>query len=344
MSPEQARAEPVDRRADIYAAGVILWEMLTNQALIRGSSDIVMLGMVAAADHPPPSSINASVPEALSAACARALRRLPADRFATAADFGEAVELAALAGDVRIATPRALAAFIRELNLHATPLDLPALPPSSSTQITPFSSRSPSGSLSIPRRDSSQPQTMAAIAVQQEPSDQSRSLGSNSNLSRVSSKVEGRRSLGWLLAGAGAFTIAGAAAAMFMLKPDALKGYVTAEPDSVDRAASSATPASTLLPAQGTVVEPAPEALGKEGVLPGDPGSAPSSAEAGPGAPDASTDAEAPSMDAGVGDAGAVDAQAPRAPAPTSPFQRRPIQGPSGGKPGKDPVYRPPNL
>jgi serine/threonine-protein kinase len=345
MSPEQARAEPVDRRADIYAAGVILWEMLTNRALIRGSSDIVMLGMVAAADHPPPRSSNASVPEALSAACARALRRLPSERFATAADFGDAIELAAFAADVRIATPRALAAFIRELNLHATPLDLPALPPSSSTQITPFSSRSPSlGSPAIPARDSSQPQTMAAIAVQQEPSDASRSSSSSSNLSRVSSKVEGRRSLGWLLAGAGAFTIAGAAAAVFTLRPDALRGYVSAEPDSADRAASSATP--TPAPAQGTIVEPAPEALaaGQEGVLPGDPGSASSSGDAGPGAPDASTDAQAPLIDSGIGDAGAVDAQAPSAPAPTGPYQRRPVQGPSGGKPGKDPVYRPPNL
>jgi serine/threonine-protein kinase len=341
MSPEQARAEPVDRRADIYAAGVILWEMLTNKPLIRGSSDIVMLTTVATADHPPPRSSNTSVPEALSDACARALRRLPAERFATAADFGEAVELAALAGDVRIATPRALAAFIRELNLHATPLDLPALPPSSSSLITPYSSRSSSSIPAAPAGDASQPQTMAAIAVQREPGAPSHSSDSNANLSRVSSKTEGRRSLGRLLLGAGAFTIVGAVVALFALKPDALRGYVTAEPEPAAVASSSATPAPS--PTQGTVVEPALEALapGKDGVLPSDPGSAPSSAE---GAPDASTDAQAPSSDGGLGDAGAPDAQAPSAPVPTSPFQRRPVYGPSGGKPGKDPVYRPPSL
>jgi serine/threonine-protein kinase len=346
MAPEQARAEPVDRRSDVYAAGVILWELLTNERLIHGTSDIVMLGMVAAADHPPPRSSNRSVPEALSQACARSLRRLPAERFATAADFGEAVELAALAGDVRIATPRALAAFIRELNLHATPLDLPALPPASSSQITPFSSRSRSNPPAIPAGDASQPQTMAAIAVQQEASDPPRSSQSNTNLSRVSAKAEGRRSIGWLLAGAGAFTIVGAAAAVFTLRPDALRGYVTAEPDSAERTSSSATPAPTPSPAQGTFVEPAPEALAaeKDGVVPGDPSSAPSSADARPGASDASPDAQAPSIDGGLGDAGAPDAQAPSAPTQTGPNQRRPVQGPSGGRPGKDPVYRPPNL
>jgi hypothetical protein len=187
---------------------------------------------------------------------------------------------------------------------------------------------------------------MAAIAVQQETSEQSRSSESSPNLSRVSSKVEGRRSLGWILAGVGAFAIAGAVVALFALRPDALRGFATAEPYSADRAASSATPMPELSPAQGTVVEPGNEALapGKDSALPGDPGSAPSPAGGRPGASDASPDAQMPSTNGGPGDAGAPDAQAPSAPAQTGPIQRRPVHGPSGGKPGTNPMYRPPNL
>ena len=46
MAPEQIRSEPIDRRADVYAAGALLWELLTGQRLIRGDNDGAMMEQI----------------------------------------------------------------------------------------------------------------------------------------------------------------------------------------------------------------------------------------------------------------------------------------------------------
>ena len=57
ISPEQARAEKVDARADVFSAGVILWEALTGRSLRDGKSDQQMLRALVAADLPRASSV-----------------------------------------------------------------------------------------------------------------------------------------------------------------------------------------------------------------------------------------------------------------------------------------------
>ncbi len=91
MSPEQSRGEKVDARTDIFALGIILWELLTGSRLFDGDTDVAVLRAVQEALIAPPSRINPEIPEALSEIVMRALMREPNDRFATAAQFERAL-------------------------------------------------------------------------------------------------------------------------------------------------------------------------------------------------------------------------------------------------------------
>ncbi len=97
MSPEQARGEAVDGRTDLFALGVVLWELVSGQPLFTGRSDAEILRAVERFEAPPLQSVRAEVPPDLEALVARALAKDPAGRFATA----EA--LAAALGDVVLA-------------------------------------------------------------------------------------------------------------------------------------------------------------------------------------------------------------------------------------------------
>lgn len=92
MSPEQVMGQPVDARADVFAMGVVLFELLTLESFIpRGS----ILEMVTASLNPPyraPSSVRIGVPQGIDAIVLRALAADPDDRYATAAEFRAALE------------------------------------------------------------------------------------------------------------------------------------------------------------------------------------------------------------------------------------------------------------
>jgi len=91
MSPEQARGEDVDRRTDIFALGIVLWELLTGAPLFDGTSDVAVLRAVQMAEIKPPTQINTLVPADLEAAILKALDRDPAKRFASAQEFERAL-------------------------------------------------------------------------------------------------------------------------------------------------------------------------------------------------------------------------------------------------------------
>ena len=92
MSPEQLRVEKIDRRTDIYAAGVVLWEALTATRLFRGENDVATFGKVLTGDVTPPSRSVKDVPPELDAIVMRALSRAPDDRFPTAREMARALE------------------------------------------------------------------------------------------------------------------------------------------------------------------------------------------------------------------------------------------------------------
>lgn len=93
MAPEQARGEELDARADLYAAGVIFYEMMTGLPPFDGdnSLDVMLKHQYSAAPSPARQAPNQRIPAALDTACLRALEKRPEDRFASAAEFRQAL-------------------------------------------------------------------------------------------------------------------------------------------------------------------------------------------------------------------------------------------------------------
>ncbi len=91
MSPEQLNSREVDRRTDVFAAGVVAWECLVGRRLFAGSDPGEVLAKVLTLDIPPPVDVQPIIPRALSNTVMRALERSPEQRWQTARDF--AIEL-----------------------------------------------------------------------------------------------------------------------------------------------------------------------------------------------------------------------------------------------------------
>ena len=92
MAPEQARRQPLDRRSDLFSAGVVLFEALTGQRLFHGDDDGAVLFGVLADEIPNPTSIVPALPQGVDAVVSRALTRERDLRFQTAREFQEALE------------------------------------------------------------------------------------------------------------------------------------------------------------------------------------------------------------------------------------------------------------
>jgi serine/threonine protein kinase len=90
MAPEQARGEPVDHRADIYAFGLILYEMLCGPRFMPKGAVADLFSRMTAAPSPARSA-NGGVPEALDAIVTRCVQPAPADRYQSAAELAAAL-------------------------------------------------------------------------------------------------------------------------------------------------------------------------------------------------------------------------------------------------------------
>jgi len=92
MSPEQIDGKRGDQRTDIYALGIILFEMLTGRPPFTGDSAMVVMSQHLNNLPPRVDKLNASVPESIAAVVAKCLQKDPEERFASMDDLVEAID------------------------------------------------------------------------------------------------------------------------------------------------------------------------------------------------------------------------------------------------------------
>jgi len=111
MSPEQLSSVPVDRRADIFAASIVLWEMLTGGRLFQAPDPAAIVGKVLNSRIAPPSEHAQGIPPQLDALVLKGLARDPKLRFSTAAEMARKLETLGIA----IARPTEVGAWVNRI-------------------------------------------------------------------------------------------------------------------------------------------------------------------------------------------------------------------------------------
>lgn len=117
LSPEAASGLEVDARADIFAVGIILWEMFTGRRLFYGDTDYQTVELVRQARVPSIQALNPEIDGELEAIVRKALARDPADRYQHAEDLGEALEQYRVSKRIKV-TAREVAALVRETQME----------------------------------------------------------------------------------------------------------------------------------------------------------------------------------------------------------------------------------
>jgi serine/threonine protein kinase len=112
MAPEQAQGKEVDRRADVFSLGVSLYESLTNVRPFARENDLAVLNALLQSDFMPPSSLRRDISPELEEVVLKALALRPEDRYATAADFADAIEHN-VKGKLALATHKELSEYLR---------------------------------------------------------------------------------------------------------------------------------------------------------------------------------------------------------------------------------------
>ncbi|TQK18036.1 serine/threonine-protein kinase [Microbacterium sp. SLBN-154] len=132
FSPEQAKGEPVDARADLYSTGVVLYELLTGRQPFRGDSPVAVAYQHVSETPLTPSEVVETVPRALDTVVLRALAKDPFQRYQDAAGFREALDatidgkapskrqVGALTSELYGPNPRAAAETARSLRQLST--------------------------------------------------------------------------------------------------------------------------------------------------------------------------------------------------------------------------------
>lgn len=164
MSPEQIKGAALDRRSDVFGAGICLYELLTGERLFAGDNDYKAIERVRNVEIEPPSAWNRAIPSALEAIVLHALAKNPRDRYQTALELRSAL-LAFMAAAGERCTRDDLGQYLRQVFAHEYALErevgsetfrgpapLPANPVH--PQTTPERARRPAGGAAAPARES----------------------------------------------------------------------------------------------------------------------------------------------------------------------------------------------
>jgi len=113
LSPEAASGVEVDKRADIFAVGIILWEMFTGRRLFYGETDYQTVELVRQARIPSIAALNSEIEPELEGIVRKALERDPRDRYQEAADLGDALAQFLFSRRMKV-TARDIAGLVRD--------------------------------------------------------------------------------------------------------------------------------------------------------------------------------------------------------------------------------------
>ena len=153
ISPEQVRGQQPDRRCDIYAVGVILYELLTGKRPFWGETDLQLLQAVAAGNPTPPRQLATDMPEEVEAIILHSLERDVSKRYPEASGLAE--ELLAFLRTIDDVHPQ------RDLGLFVSSLfpDEPSIPSDVAKRLSSTPSKP-----SVAQQEKSDPSLVGAIA------------------------------------------------------------------------------------------------------------------------------------------------------------------------------------
>ncbi len=165
MSPEQVGRGIVDRRADVFAAAVVLWEILTGKRLFQADDPAAVVASIMTAPIDAPSALRPELPRAIDEVVFRGLAREPEERFQTAREMAIAIEAA-----MPVASARQVGAWVEQcgwqsLEVRAEQLaKIEAESSNPALRVAPVAS-APGGALSIGTPPSSDPRIASGMHV-----------------------------------------------------------------------------------------------------------------------------------------------------------------------------------
>ena len=112
LAPEQALGRPIDRRADVWAVGAVLYHLISGKPPFDANNEIQILFMITSGR--PPAPLPPTVPAPVRDVIKKALAQSPNDRYATAADLQQALEDAIIQSNLATSTS-AIATFLHEM-------------------------------------------------------------------------------------------------------------------------------------------------------------------------------------------------------------------------------------